>query len=263
MKKKRYQIHYYNSLVSTQDTLKEFALHSAFDGTVIIADSQSAGRGRDGRNFYSPANTGIYMSILFRPPINALGLSPQKMIYITTAAAVAVCESIEVVTGKKVSVKWVNDIFYENSKISGILTEGILNKDATGYDFIVLGIGINIYTENFPENLRNIAGALYSQKPENVNFLKEKLIAHILNKLDFYYNKILSCDYRAFTDEYRKRSFVIGKNINIIVNDKIVDSGKVVSLNDDCSLNVTLENGQNTVLSFGEVRIKANEKSKN
>lgn len=257
--KARYNIICFPSLRSTQDTLKDFAAHGAEDGFVLIADSQSGGRGREGRSFFSPRGSGIYMSILFRPSVSAPSLSPKKLVHITTSAAVAVSEAIENVTGKKTEIKWVNDVFCGGLKVSGILTEASFNESNDGYDFITLGIGINVYDNGFPSELSGIAGALYKKKPLAFIRLKTRLIAEILNRLNYYYGLIGNGDF-SFVNKYRQRSMVIGKDVDIMVNDKKTNSGRVISLTDDCALEVKTENGEIITLSYGEVRIKLSEK---
>ena len=246
------------ALRSTQDTLKDFAAHGANEGCVLIADSQSGGRGREGRSFFSPSGSGIYMSFLLRPSVSAPDLSPKKLVCVTSAAAVAVAESIEKVTGKKTGIKWVNDILHNGLKVSGILTEAAFNKDNTRYEYIVVGIGINLFENSFPSELQGIAGALFSKKPLFLTRLKVKLISEILNRFSVYYG-LLARDDLSFVEKYRLRSVVIGKRVDIIINDKVTDSGTVLALNDDFSLNVKTDNGKELFLSYGEVRIKINE----
>lgn len=257
--KERYNIICFPALSSTQSNLKRFAAHGAEEGLVLIADSQSGGRGREGRSFFSPRGSGIYMSILFRPSDSAPSLSPKKLVHITTSAAVAVSEAIEAVTGKKTDIKWVNDIFYDGLKVSGILTEAVFDETKTGYDFITLGIGINLYKNGFPSELQGVAGALYRKKPFNLIGLKTRLIAEILNRVDCCYRLIGKEDF-SYVNKYRERSMVIGKDVDIIVNDKKINSGRVLSLTDDCALEVKTESGELLTLSYGEVRIKLSEK---
>ncbi len=257
--KERYNIICFPALRSTQDSLKMFAAHSANEGLTLIADAQSGGRGREGRSFFSPDGSGIYMSTLFRPSVSAPSLSPKKLVHITTSAALAVSEAIERVTGKKTEIKWVNDVFFDGLKVSGILTEAAYNESASGYDFIAVGIGINLYNSGFPSELQGVAGALYTKKPLFLNRIKARLVAEILNGLEYYYGLIASGDF-SFVNRYRERSMVIGKDVDIIINEKKVNSGRVLSLDDDCSLEVKAESGEILTLSYGEVRIKINEK---
>ncbi len=257
--KERYNIICFPALRSTQDSLKLFASNGAQEGFTLIADAQSGGRGREGRSFFSPGGSGIYMSTLLRPSVSAPSLSPKKLVHITTSAAISVSEAIEKITGKKTEIKWVNDIFYGGLKVSGILTEAAFNENTSGYDFITLGIGVNLYNIGFPSELQGVAGALYTKKPLCLTRIKTRLIAEILNRLQHYYGLIVDGDF-SFVNKYRERSMVIGKDVDIIINEKKVNSGRVLSLNDDCSLEIKAENGETLTLSYGEVRIKINEK---
>ena len=133
---------------------------------MVIANEQTAGRGRLSRSFFSPKDTGIYMSLLLRPK----NYSAKQAVRITTMAAVAMCEAIETVSDEKAEIKWVNDIFVRGEKVCGILTEGSFNLESGLLDYAVLGIGINIYQpkDGFPNELSSIAGAVFSEKQSTV-----------------------------------------------------------------------------------------------
>lgn len=147
---------------STNTLLREKARDGAKEGCTVIAGAQTSGRGRLGRNFYSPPDTGVYLSILLRP----LSLAPSEAVAFTTMAAVAACEAIEKVSGRQAQIKWVNDIFMDGKKVSGILTEASLRPKSGKIDSIVLGIGINVYPpENgFPADLGQIAGSVFQER---------------------------------------------------------------------------------------------------
>ena len=140
----------YDVLTSTNTVMKERA-DSLPEWTVIISSSQTAGRGRIGRSFYSPSDSGIYLSVLLRPALPA-----SEATRITTAAAVAACRAIESCTAATPSIKWVNDVFVNGKKVCGILTEGSLNMETGGLDWAVMGIGLDVYEPDggFPEEIR-------------------------------------------------------------------------------------------------------------
>ncbi len=269
-------IEIYPVLDSTNLTLKEKAASGAPEGTVIIAEEQTMGRGRFGRKFFSPAGTGIYMSILLRPQ-----LEPSDSTLITTAAAVAVSEAIEEVTGASTSIKWINDIWIINpdtgkhSKICGILTEAALSSGSRYPDYIILGIGINVFEpENgFPTELLDIAasaiGSDRSIKNSNdsltdlaqydgsyLHNTRNRIIAAVLNKFMVYYPELTK---RSFLDEYRRRSIVLGRKINVIENTLRPDvsfSATAIAIDDDCNLIVELEDGTRKSLYSGEISIR-------
>ncbi|MCL2003730.1 MAG: biotin--[acetyl-CoA-carboxylase] ligase [Oscillospiraceae bacterium] len=173
------RIHRYQSLPSTNSTAKEMAAAGAEHGTVIIADSQTAGRGQYGRAFFSPPDHGLYMSVILRPP-HFLTETPSLA---TAFAAVAVCEAIEAVSDKKPRIKPVNDILLGAKKVCGILAETSAGAESGRVRWLVVGVGINVTTPEtvFPEALRQSAGALFSAEETPVT--RARLAAEILSRL--------------------------------------------------------------------------------
>ena len=145
-----FDIEVYKVVDSTNSKLKSKAESGAPEGTVIISEEQTKGKGRRGRTFYSPKNTGIYMSLLLRPKFSAY-----ESLSITTCAAVAVSRAIEINSNKNAQIKWVNDIFIDDKKVSGILTEASIDLESGGLKYAILGIGINAFSpkEGFPNEL--------------------------------------------------------------------------------------------------------------
>lgn len=228
---------------STNTDLKKSAENGATEGTVLIALEQTGGKGRLGRNFYSPKKTGLYMSILLRPVFPA-----EKSLYITTCAATAVSEAIDCSAGVRSSIKWVNDVYLDGKKVSGILTEASLDFESGGLHYAVCGIGVNISTEMFPDKLGNIAGSIYNGKKD----LRAKLAAEIITRFFDYYNTL---EQLKFLDEYRRRSFLIGEHIEFIMNNKDF-SGVAEDIDEKARLVVKLDNGEIIALSSGEVQLK-------
>ncbi|MBO4831388.1 MAG: biotin--[acetyl-CoA-carboxylase] ligase, partial [Oscillospiraceae bacterium] len=187
---------------STLDVAKKLAEQGAPEGTVIIAQEQTAGRGRRGRKFFSPRDTGVYISILLRPALPA-----ERAVLITTATAVAACDAIESVTGVSAGIKWVNDIFVSGKKVSGILTEASYSMESGCLDYAALGIGLNVYPPKggFPEEIAGTAGSiLRSRQPD----ARSRLAAAFVRRFMEIYADL---DSAGFVDEYRRRSVVIGK----------------------------------------------------
>lgn len=238
---------HYPSLASTNTTLKEKALEGANAGTIIIADTQTEGRGRFCRKFYSPEN-GIYMSILLRP--DSVGFDSTL---ITTAAAVAVAKAAEKLSGKETKIKWVNDVLIDGKKICGILTEGAFDPESRKPQYIIVGIGINAFmpTGGFEEEIKYIAGAVFDQFD---NEKKARLIAETINIFMEYYKNLSS---KEFLEEYRLRSAVIGKNIIVFKNCSQFNA-TAIDIDDNCRLLVEYEDGSREFLSSGEISIKLN-----
>lgn len=216
------------------------------EGFVIVAGEQTAGRGRMGRSFFSPGDSGVYMSVLLKPEIK-----PEGAVQITTAAAVAVCRALESLGVSDSKIKWVNDIYIGNRKVCGILTESSLNSRGDMLDFAVLGVGINIYEspEGFPDEIKDIAGAVFSERKEN---LRNKFIASFLNEFFCIYEKLYS---KKHLEEYKEKSFVLGKDINIIQGEKI-RVGKAIDIDDNCNLVVALPDGKTEKLYSGEISVR-------
>ena len=172
-----FTIHVEQSLPSTNTHLKALAAEGAPEGTVVVAQEQTAGRGRMGRSFFSPRGSGVYFSLLLRPNMRAMDAT-----LVTTAAAVAVTDALKSVCGIDAHIKWVNDVYVGERKVCGILTEGSFNVETGAIDSIVLGIGINVEPppEGFPDELRPIAAPLYmGSAPAGV---RSRLIAAVLSR---------------------------------------------------------------------------------
>lgn len=234
------------SVSSTNTIAKEMAAKGAISGTVIIAREQTEGRGRMGRSFYSPAASGIYFSVILRPNLNL-----EDSLLITTSAAVAVAQAIETITKKAATIKWVNDIFVDNKKVCGILTEASLNFESGGLEYAVVGIGININTNNFPDELRNTAGSLFIDKPVNTP-VSSMLVAEVLNNLA---DGMASMTDKHYLDEYRKRSFLLGKSILVLKGQQALPA-KALEIDEKARLVVEYEDQSREALISGEVSVR-------
>lgn len=231
---------------STNAELRERANAGAAEGLVILANEQTKGRGRLGRDFYSPPDTGIYMSLLLRPD----SLLPTQAVKITTMAAVAACRAIEDVGGKAPKIKWVNDIFLNRKKVCGILTEASLHLESGTLDYAILGIGFNVYppASGFPEGLADIADSILVEQTEEG---KNRLAAGFLNHFMTIYRHDTA---NAYADEYRTRSLVIGKPISVITPAG-QRSALALDVDKDCRLIVRYDDGSIEQLSSAEVSI--------
>ena len=232
---------------STNRYLKVLAQNGAKEGTVVIANRQSAGRGRLGRSFFSPEEKGIYMSILLRPDI-----SLERAVLITSMAAVAVARAIESYCGVTAKIKWVNDIFLNKKKACGILTEAGIDAETGKLKYAVLGIGVNVGKMEFPEDLKSIATSVSNE----CGFIasKEVLIDKILEELEYWYPSLAD---GSFLEESKKRSILLGSDILVI--DETVPGGsypaKAVDINELGNL-VIERDGRVQVLNSGEVSIR-------
>lgn len=237
----------YDTLPSTNTKLKELAAEGAPEGTVILARHQSAGRGRTGRSFYSPQDTGIYMSLLLRPSIKA-----SDALFITTCAAVATAKAIEEVSGKPTGIKWVNDIYMEDKKVCGILTEAAFHMETGMLDYVILGIGINLLPpENgFPAEIAHIASAVFSGK-EEAGARSSQLAATVLNDFMEGYQGITE---RAHVPEYIRRSLLPGREITVHTASGDRDA-VALGIDGECRLQVRFADGSEQWLSSGDVSV--------
>ena len=232
---------------STNALVREKANQGCPEGCVIIACGQTAGRGRYGRQFFSPVDTGVYLSLLLRPT----AYSPQQATCLTAAAATAMCQAIDAVTGQQPGIKWVNDIFLHGKKVCGILTEAAVGLETGSLDYMVLGAGINIYppTEGFPEEIQSIAGAILEHSTPEA---KNRLVGEFLSRFwDFYTHP----ERKAYLEDYRARSLAIGRNVTVLSTGRKV-SAYAYGIDDDFRLLVRYGSGETEALSYGEIRIQ-------
>lgn len=230
---------YYPVIDSTNNEAKRLANDSGGKSMLLVAEEQTNGRGRQGKSFYSPPLTGIYMTLVTHP-MSRLA----NAVTATTAASVAVCRAVEELTQLKPKIKWVNDVYLDGKKICGILTEAITDFETQTVSSVIIGIGMNIKTIDFPSEVENAASL-------NVNISRVKLIACIANHL----NRILCCDYSEFITYYRSHSMIIGEQIHFIKNAKVMPA-TAMDIDDTGGLVVRLENGEITTLRSGEISIR-------
>lgn len=237
-------IHLYDRLESSNQTAKRLALSGAPHGTLVLTNQQSAGRGRMGRKFESPAGQGIYLSLLLRADIPAADAQT-----VTVSAAVAVCRAVKALCGLELSIKWVNDLYYHGKKVCGILTEAGADLESGRLEWLVVGIGLNFTTqpEAFPAELRRLAGSLFPGGPAPVS--RVALAAAIAREL------LTLCPAFDCLEEYRARCFVPGHWVTVCT-DRETYAALALSIDDAGRLVVRRENGRDEALQHGEVSIR-------
>jgi len=242
----------YKSLSSTNTFAKTCAAENAPHNSIIIAETQTNGRGRLGRTFYSPSKTGLYFSIILRPHIGI-----DQSLFITIAASLAVADAIESVFGIPLQIKWVNDLYYKNLKVAGILTEASTNCETGLMDYIVLGVGINLFQPEsgaFPDDLKNIAGSLFDKtQGENLRAQLAAALINHLTTLDF------NASHSKIMQTYRERSLLIGKYVRAFTPAFEI-FGKVIDFNEQGHLLLESDDHQIHTISSGEVSIRLNKK---
>ncbi|MGN0034399.1 MAG: biotin--[acetyl-CoA-carboxylase] ligase [Coriobacteriales bacterium] len=235
----------FDTITSTNDRAREHAAAGEPEGCVVVAGQQTAGRGRFGRPFYSPSDSGLYLSLLTRPSLDA-----DEAWLITPAAAVAVVEAVEQVTGRDAGIKWVNDVYLDGRKICGILTEAAVSMEAGSIDYAVVGIGINVYEPEggFPPAIADRAGAIAAVHEAE---LRNRIAAAVITSFMSYYPHLRQ---RRFVESYRAHSIVSGRNLVVVKGDRRVPAF-VLGVDDDLRLHVRCEDGSEEFLHSGEVSI--------
>ena len=237
---------------STNRRVQELAMNGAPDGMIVIANEQTAGRGRLGRTFHSPKDTGIYFSVLLRPTCE-----PSEIVQITTWTAVAIARAVERTTGMRPDIKWVNDLMMGGRKICGILTEMSVESETGTIQYVVAGIGVNVNQEisDYPEELRGIAGSIAMAVGHPVR--RARLTACMIEEMDN-----LRRDWPSGRADYLRayREMCISTGREVLVTDarhtgEFAKHGFCEAVNDDFSLRIRYDDGSYENVSSGEVSV--------
>ena len=238
-KLKNIEIHYYSSIDSTNTQAKRLFNQGSKRRMLIVSDEQTAGRGRQGKSFFSPKSTGIYMSYVYHPMKDF-----KSAVSATTAASVAVCRAIENITPLRPEIKWVNDIYLNGKKICGILCEAITDNETKKISCVIIGIGVNIKTADFPQGIENASSL-------NADIKRADLIAEITKEL----SAVADSDFFEFIDYYKEHSMIIGKEI-VFTKNGVSQNARAVEIENDGGLRVELENKEIITLRSGEISIR-------
>lgn len=242
-----FALEYSEEIDSTNNRARALAEAGCDEWTVVLAESQTAGRGRLGKQFYSPKGGGIYMSVVVRPDCEV-----QYANMLTLAAAAAVVEAVEAVCGIKAQIKWVNDIFVDTKKVCGILTEASVGLEEQRLRYAVVGIGINVAPPpgGFPEALQDIATSIFDTP--RVESVRAPLVAEILRRFRGYAEHLTD---RRFMECYRAHLMVLGRRV-YLVRGKEREEVLVVGLTDDGALIVETDEGHRREINSGEVSVR-------
>lgn len=245
------QVEFHSSIDSTNNRAKELAAQGCAAGTLVVADRQTAGRGRQGRPFYSPAGSGVYFSVVLRPSFQLADITA-----VTSFAAVCTAQAIEEVFSTPVQIKWVNDVFAKGRKCCGILTEASILPESGGIDYIVVGIGVNVTAPEggFPGEVALVAQALCEGDPDACDG-RARLAARAASLLAEGAEDIPA---KPHLEEYRRRSLLDGRSVTVEQGHERFRA-LVLGVNDDLTLQVQLEDGSQRALSHGEVHIPSSQ----
>ncbi len=240
------KIYYYDQVDSTNNELKHILSENTEEGIIVVSDIQTSGRGRLGRTWVSPKQTGIYISLSLTPNI-----MPFECSSLTLVAALAVSNALKNVCNVPASIKWPNDILINNKKVCGILTE--MSAEIDKLNYIIIGTGINVSTEFFDEELNKTATSIFLET--NKKFERKKIISEFLFEFEKYYNKF--CEENGFSEileEYKQNCITLNKKVKVLCKESFL--GTAVGVTEKGELIVKLMDGEERVVSSGEVSIR-------
>lgn len=239
---------FFPSIGSTNDHLRTLARAGAPEGTVLVADCQTGGHGRRGRSFHSPEGAGIYMSILLRP--NCL---PAELLHLTCAAGSAMCDAVEAAAGFRPGIKWTNDLVFGKRKLGGILTELGFTPQG-GVDYAIIGIGINCCQteQDFPEDIRAIAGSLAMAAGREID--RAKVAAAMMDALYVMANRLLT-EKTQILNRYRRDCITVNQEV-VLVRGEEKRYGFALDIDEEGALVVRFSDGSTESVSSGEISVR-------
>ena len=240
-------IYFYEETDTTNNRARELALEGAPEGTLVVAEKQTAGRGRRGKVWESPLGTGIWMSLVLRPQI-----APTEASVLTLLCGLATAEAIEAETGLSAGIKRPNDILINGKKAVGILTE--MDCEMSEVHFVIPGIGINVNTASFPPEIAEIATSLYLECGKTVS--RRRLVHRVLERLEEHYETFLRTgSFAAMLEDYRKHCITLGKEVHVLGREPFF--AEALDITPEGELLVRrADNGKEEVVFSGEVSIR-------
>ena len=240
------EIHFYESVGSTNNIAYELAQGGAREGAVIIANEQTKGKGRLGREWVSPSEGGIYLSCILRPDI-----LPNEVPKITLVAAVSVVKAVRKFSGPEVLIRWPNDILISDKKAGGILTE--LKAETDRVNFVVLGIGINV---NTPKSALPQGGTSIKEESKSAkDFSRVELVRALLRELESEYTKFKKEGFSPVRSELKRYSCTLGRHVGVTTSGRRKIEGKAIDIDESGALVVKLENGSTKTFLSGDITL--------
>lgn len=237
---------FYEELESTNQTAKEAVVaRAAGHGSFVLARTQTAGRGRRGREFYSPKDAGLYLSVILEPKEKL-----RDSLLLTTAAATAVYRAVREVCEEELSIKWVNDLYCRGKKVCGILTEAITDFESGDIEAAIVGIGLNLYEEpgGYPRELSQVAGGIFEDRQAAERIDLNCLVAAVINAL------LEETGNLHLSEIYVAHNLIPGRRITI-TDGTHSRTAQALSIYEDGRLEVQEEDGSISLLSYGEVSV--------
>ncbi len=235
------KIYYFDVLTSTMNAAMQLGIKSAPEGALVLAESQTKGKGRLGRSWFSPKYKGIYLSLLLKPEI-----LPASASILTLLAAVSICQAIKEITGLDAEIKWPNDILIGHKKLGGILTE--LSAEMDKINFVIIGIGLNV--NNDKKTLVSAATSLKEQKKENINRIS--LLQEILRKIEANYLLFREKGAQPIIEKWREYSITLGRRVKVYCHKEHIE-GEALDIDRDGGLLVRKDSGLTAKVMAGDV----------
>lgn len=244
-----WQVHWFNTVDSTNNLAKTMAQNGAPHGTVLVAGAQTKGRGRMGRSFSSPADKGIYLSVILRPEVPA-----QKLMHLTCAAAVAICNAVDNISGYRPGIKWINDLIAQNKKLGGILTELSVDPSSGLTRYAIVGIGINCSQskEDFPADIQDTAISLQTATGKSV--CRYRLAASLIQSLKEMDAQLLTKQ-AVIMSAYRKDCITLGREV-MLMHNETQSQATALDIENDGALLVKFPDGTQERIHSGEARVR-------
>lgn len=239
------EIHHLKETVSTNITAKQLAAGGAPEGTLVVSEMQTGGKGRLGRNWFSPSGEGIYLSFILRPAV-----SPAEAPKITLMTAVAMAEALHSGPGLHVSIKWPNDILLGGKKLAGILTEISTEMDAV--DYVIIGVGLNVNTVSFPPDLKETATSLLLETGRVHS--RSSLTTEFLKWFEEYYKLFQRADFKPILNRWRQFSHIGGRRIKVETISGMT-SGTALDIDGDGFLMVEDDDGHIQKIYSGDITL--------
>jgi BirA family biotin operon repressor/biotin-[acetyl-CoA-carboxylase] ligase len=242
------EIHIFDELLSTNESAKRIAAEGAPEGTIVLAEKQTVGRGRMGRIWASPAGVGIWLSLVLRPPI-----MPSQAAQLTFVSAVVICHAVRDFTGLDAQIKWPNDIMINGKKICGILTE--LSAEIDQINYVVAGIGINVnhQKKDFPLDIVDRATSLMLVSGKT--YRRIELLVNILANYDKVYLEYQKKGFSYILEQWRKLNCTLGHEVKVISQDEVY-YGTAIDIDKDGQLMVQTPEGDLRYVIVGDVSIR-------
>jgi BirA family biotin operon repressor/biotin-[acetyl-CoA-carboxylase] ligase len=240
-------LHYYRSVDSTNAVAKALAGQGAPEGTLVVAEEQTAGRGRRGKSWVSPAGANLLFSLLLRPPMEG-----ERVFVLTMVLALAALKAVKTVTGVKAMIKWPNDLYVGTKKLAGVLTEFSLREKQV--DWAVLGMGINVgWHPDVPEGSGAPATSLLEETGQRVS--RNMLLMEILTGFEALYGEVVCGNMKALYEEWNQNCLVLGKAV-VVASEKERIEGTALCIEDCGALVLEDAEGNQRRILNGDVSLR-------